>query len=158
MVTSSNVKTLIPLITPFTITDANFNSLYTIALAKYTQIGGGECSANVQDEILTYVYAHYLSGGAGQTGLASESIGKYSYRNFDTKGYTTGSKWLDMAFMAIKQCHDGKVMSAEDFSPGIDHYDVTSSGKLNLDQEEIVGNVLDDSEESGENALYSWLS
>lgn len=134
---SGNVKLLLPLLTPYIISDEGFDILYPVAEAEYDLVAGaGSCSASVEAQAKTMLLAHYLASGDGQVGLKSESISKYSYSLIPGKAGAS-SRWYSEFMLLVNRCKDGPIQSACAASPGVEHEDVAASQCLDLDQEDL---------------------
>lgn len=140
---SANVKAILPVITPFTISDSDFDMLWPIVDEEYQQyVGSNIISDNTRIQAEMFLMAHYLSAQAGQVGLKSESLGRYSYSTADK----TGMRWYRMFEMAVRAGINGAIHNARDFSTGHNHYDIASSETLQLDQNSINDMVDEDYE------------
>ena len=145
MTSSANVKTLIPLMTPYTPTDTVFNSLWDTILAEFIRVAGaaGTIIEAAETQAEVYLYAYYLAGAAGQIGIKSEKIGSYSYSLTASEGK---DRWYTLFEGVIERALIGRELTANEFSPGIDHYDLSLSKELNLDQTMIENTGKDDYE------------
>jgi len=65
MPTSGNVLALLPVLTPYTATSAQFDLLYPYALDEFEGDDPG-CSKTGAERALAYLMAHYLAGGEDQ--------------------------------------------------------------------------------------------
>jgi hypothetical protein len=77
MPTSGNVLALLPVLTPYTPTSAQFDLLYPYALDEFKGDDPG-CSKTGAERALAYLMAHYLAGGEDQIGFSGEKIDDYS--------------------------------------------------------------------------------
>lgn len=137
MTVSDSVKTLLPLMTPYTISDEDFDTLYPVVEAGYDLVAGaGGCGESVEAQAKTMLLAHYLAGADGQIGLKSESISKYAYTLMQGDG-STSSRWYSEFMLLVNRCKDGPIQSACEASPGVEHGDVAASQCLDLDQEDL---------------------
>jgi len=70
MPTSGNVLALLPVLTPYTATSAQFDLLYPYALDEFEGDDPG-CSKTGAERALAYLMAHYLAGGRTRSGSAA---------------------------------------------------------------------------------------
>jgi len=90
MPTSGNVLALLPVLTPYTPTSAQFRPALPYALDEFEGDDPG-CSKTGAERALAYLMAHYLAGGEDQIGFSGEKIDDYSYTVAGPA--TTSSRW-----------------------------------------------------------------
>ena len=133
---SGNVKILLPLLTPYTISDEDFDILYPVVSAEYDLVAGnGACGESVEAQAKTMLLAHYLASGEGKISLKSESISKYSYSLMSADG--SSSRWYNEFLLLVDRCNSGPILSATEASSGVEHDDVAASQCLDFDQEDL---------------------
>lgn len=133
---SANVKAALPVVTPFTVSDSEFNIIWPIVSAKYSVVvSDNTIDENIEIEAKTFLLAHFLALRDGKAGISAESIGDYSYRT----SKDIADSYYEMFEIAVKTGISGKQYKADEFSPGFDNYDVDAADSLKLDQVDIDG-------------------
>lgn len=143
MPTSGNVLALLPVLTPYTPTSAQFDLLYPYALDEFEGDDPG-CSKTGAERALAYLMAHYLAGGEGQIGFSGEKIDDYSYTVAGPAA--TSSRWYVLYRQQLDRCRDARAISPAGLT-GVQHADATGLKDLHLDQNPVV-RVRRDSDES----------
>lgn len=134
MPNSGNVLALLPVLTPYTATSAQFDLLYPYALDEFEGDDPG-CSETGAERALAYLVAHYLAGGKGQVGLQSEKIDDYGYT---LSGVAAGtSRWYAMYLQQLARCREMRAIPASALA-GTRHEDAVGLTDLHLDQNPIV--------------------
>ena len=143
MPTSGNVLALLPVLTPYTPTSAQFDLLYPYALDEFKGDDPG-CSEAGAERALAYLVAHYLASKDGDVGLQSEKIDDYSYTVAGPAA--TSSRWYAEYQRQIDRCREALAIGPAALA-GVQHADVSGLSDLHLDQNPVV-RVRRDSDES----------
>ena len=143
MPTSGNVLALLPVLTPYTPTSAQFDLLYPYALDEFEGDDPG-CSKTGAERALAYLMAHYLAGGEDQIGFSGEKIDDYSYTVAGPAA--TSSRWYVLYRQQLDRCRDALAIGPAALA-GVQHADATGLKDLHLDQNPVV-RVRRDSDES----------
>jgi len=134
MPTSGNVLALLPVLTPYTPTSAQFDLLYPYALDEFEGDDPG-CSDAGAERALAYLVAHYLAGKDGDVGLASEKIDDYQYAL--SGAAASSSRWYAEYRKQLDRCRQAIAVSAASLS-GTRHEDADGLTGLHLDQNPIA--------------------
>lgn len=134
MPNSGNILALLPVLTPYTATSAQFDLLYPYALDEFKGDDPG-CSEAGAERALAYLVAHYLASKDGDVGLQSEKIDDYGYTLSATAARS--SRWYAEYRRQIDRCREALAISPAALA-GTQHADAAGLKDLHLDQNPVV--------------------